>query len=74
MPPTTDIDWHRAAERDWDLSVITGTHNDDDPEHIAATQERELIRAHIPNLTETQLRDYLNGLLDQMEIFFWHGI
>lgn len=70
----SDIDWHAAGERDWDLSVITGCHDDDEPEHAAATHERELIRDHIPNLTDTQLRDYLNGLHDQMEIFFWQGI
>jgi hypothetical protein len=74
MRATTNIDWHSAAERDWDLSVITGTHHHDDPKHTAATQERELIRAHIPHLTETELRNYLDGLLDQMEMFFWQGI
>jgi hypothetical protein len=71
---STDINWHDAGQRDWDLSVITGVHSDDEPEHAAAAHERELIRDHIPHLTETQLRDYLEGLLDQMEIFFWQGI
>lgn len=67
------INWHKAGARDWDLSVITGAHADTEPQHHSAQQERELIRAHIPNLTEQQLRDYLNGILDEMEPFFFNN-
>lgn len=70
MRTPTDIDWHAAGQRDFDLSVITTAHTPDEPEHAAALNERELIRAHIPNLTDHQLRTYLNALLDQMELFF----
>lgn len=68
------FDWRELGERDWNLSVITGRTDDDEPEHEAAREAINQIREHLPDLTADQLRDYLWGLHDAMSSFFWHGL
>ncbi len=68
MSVTTDTDWFAVGQQDYDLTAITATHSDDEPEAEAAREQRDELRAHIPNLTQVQLRDYLWGLQCQMEM------
>jgi len=70
----TDIDWYAAGRRDWDLSLVTGTHDDDDPRNEASLEEGEALRAQIPGLGADQLRDYLTGFLEESDAYFWGGI
>lgn len=75
-PPSLggESDWRAAGRRHWALSMTTATHGDDDPACQTAHDQLEILRALIPDLSAAQCREYLAGLLEEVEDFAWHGL
>lgn len=69
-----DSDWTTQGRLHWKLATIVGTHDDDHPDCEAARDKLEDLRDRIPRLTDDQVRGYLNGLIDEIDTFAWHGM
>lgn len=69
-----DIDWSARGKLHWELSTIVGSHDDDHPDGEAAREILEHLRDCIPRLTDDEVRGYLNGLIEEIDTFAWHGL
>lgn len=72
-PEPFDQHWYELGHADWTLGEVIARNNDGTPEAETAREERDQIREHIPTLTANQLRAYLDGILENMDMHFILG-